>query len=107
MAENKSSILVDLELVKKSKEASHDTSPAKYDKIATSVPLHILVLVVQFNNSIPSKFEQKVSELKHFSDRYARLGTGQAEILLSEGVGKDDSAIVVPFSILSAASQRR
>lgn len=61
MAGIKILILVNAEVMEILKEAPHDTLPAKHEKIAASVPVHLLGLEVQVDNNIPSLVKQEVS----------------------------------------------
>lgn len=66
MAENKSLILVDGELVKKSRQTPHRTSPDSLVMISTSPPKHLLDLAVEVDKRLPSWFAREVSRLQIF-----------------------------------------
>lgn len=66
MAENKSLILLNAELVTQSKQAPYGTPLARNEKIAASVPIPLLDLAVQVHNNVPSWVEQEFRELPNF-----------------------------------------
>lgn len=66
MEENKSFILVQAELVNKSRQAPHFTRPDRREKVATSVPIHFLGLAVHVDDIVPYLGEREGSELQIF-----------------------------------------
>lgn len=82
MAGNKSLIMIYVELMNTSNQEPHGNPPARYEKIATSVPVHLIGLAVQVDNKVAYWDERELSELQHFSDHIARLSAGRPEIVL-------------------------
>lgn len=60
MADNKGLILVNAELVNKSKQAPHGSPPARQEKIATSISIYLLAFALHVNNNIPYPVQQEI-----------------------------------------------
>lgn len=58
MAENKSIILVNVELVNKPKQALHGTLPARHERIATAVPVHLFRFAIRIDTNLSSWVER-------------------------------------------------
>lgn len=95
---NKSLIRVNPKLFKNSKQAQHGSPPAGHGKRDPSLSRLILSLTVEVDNNVTLWVEQGVSKLQNFSNCNARLRTGPAGAVLSQGSATDGCRMIFQFT---------
>lgn len=105
MTENKSLILVRVELVNISKQAPHGNPPARHEKISTSLLIHVFGLSVQVDSNVPSWVKQEVNKLQNASENNARLWKGLQAYHFPKQLKQMSQRWLFPSFILSIACQ--
>lgn len=101
--EHRSLILVNTELVNKSKNDFVGSTTSRDEKIASSISSPLLRLSMKLEGSVPSYPEKEDSKLQHFRTENIWLCTGPAEFLWCHDPPLPTDALKEPLSPISLA----